>query len=79
MNYTEIRNNKNFIKLHGYLIRVDAINAVNVYDIEFEYKDAIFYIQLFLQGREHSLELKYDNIEERDNDFKKLCDTITII
>ena len=79
MNYTEIRNNKNFIKLHGYLIRVDAIDAINVYDIEFEYKDTIFYIQLFLQGREHSLELKYDNIEERDNDFKKLCDIITII
>lgn len=79
MNYTEIRSNKNFIKLSGYLIRVDAINAVNIYDIEFEYKDTIFYIQLFLQGREYSLELKYDNIEERDNDFKKLCDIITII
>lgn len=79
MNYTEIINSKDFIKLSNYLIRVDAIDAINVYDIEYEYRDAIFYIQLFLRGREHSLELKYDNITERDKDFEDLAKKISII
>lgn len=79
MNYTEIRNNKDFIKLNNYLIRIDAIDAINVYDIEYEYKDARFYIQVFLRGQKYSLKLKYDNLEKRDNDFKKLCANIIII
>jgi hypothetical protein len=79
MNYTEITTCKNFIKLNEYLIKIDAIDAINVYDIEYEYKDAIFYIQLFLRGREYPLELKYDNITERDNDFENLAKKISII
>lgn len=79
MNYTEITSSKNFIKLSDYLIRVDTIDAINVYDIEYEYKDAIFYIQLFLRGQQYTLELKYDNIKERDNDFEKLAKRISII
>ena len=79
MNYTEITSSKDFIKLSNYLIRVNAIDAIKVYDIEYEYQDAKFYIQLFLRGREPSLNLKYDNITERDNDFENLAKKIAVI
>lgn len=80
MNYTEITSSKKFIKLNNnYLIKIDAINAIKTYDIDFEYKDAIFYIQLFLKGREYGLEIKYDTAAERDKDLKRLTDEITII
>ena len=79
MNYAEIISSRDFIKLSNYLIRVNAIDAINVYDIEYEYKDAIFYIQLFLRGRESSLNLKYDNVSERDSDFENLAKKLAII
>ena len=79
VNYTEITTCKNFIKLNEYLIKIDAIDAINVYDIEYEYKGSFFYIKLFLRGQARSIEIKYDNMQERDNDFEKLAKRISII
>lgn len=79
MNYVEIRSNKNFIKLSGYLIRVDAIDVIRPYDRNYEYKDAVYGIEIVLRGKDHSIDIRYKLMEERDNDFNKLCDIISII
>lgn len=69
----------NFIRLNDSLFRIESIDFIRTYDIDYEYKDAVFGIEIVLRGKDHSLDLRYKSTEERDNDFKKLCDIITII
>lgn len=68
-----------FIRLNDSLFRIEAIDFIGTYDINYEYKDAVYGIEIVLRGKDHSIDIRYKLMEERDNDFKKICDIITII